>query len=326
MRIRLRGLRAITVAALFGCDSSAPVEQPPVDIRDAVTGEAATALDAEGRFVLTPPPPRQVGIPSLASPEALVLANAYLAQAWSAVGGGLSSAFIQGHGAPLTLGELHACGEARFAESPMAPFPLEWDYAARRSFGEYWVFRYCTATEATAGYVAVSPYATDLRLEGGQVVFPLIAGGEFQANGVPAIWDEAVVYSPENAVKLAYQCTGSRIREVPRLVQQYGGVASFSKWMLVLERRVRVATSHGIITVDTVFAGRSVIRIGQSTRLETGLVVAAPDQASSIPIVIHADLPPPEGPIPPEPFEFITVQAERNPAFPLTFDVVRCGW
>jgi hypothetical protein len=219
-----RGVFCASAFVISGC-TDAPGNGGPVQevlIRDAVTAEAAGALDSTGHFVIQLPRFRYPSIPSIDSIRARQLATGFLTTFWNGQPDGLREAWPLAHGAPLNLIDLIPCGPIRVAATPVAASVDDLDYAQRRNMSEYWILRFCDGVRGTAGYIGVSAYATDVGLQSDTVHFPPFAGGEFQDSGLPSGFEEAVRYSPESSAILAYKCSGRRVAAVPRLVAQYG--------------------------------------------------------------------------------------------------------
>jgi hypothetical protein len=266
-----------------GCASDPldPGNVPP--IQDFVTGEAAAALGADGRFVMPGPVYGTAGVPFLTADQALTLARLYPAQFWD---GGLDSLFARGHGSPVQLTGLTSCGPVLFANTPLVGTPVDWDPVARRFLGEWWLVGFCDGQGELQGHVAISAYATDLRIVGSYIEFPLNYGVEFQDSGIPASWQAAIPFSAEGAVAAAYRCTGRRTAEVPWLLLHPEFPTTASKWRVRLESPVTLrgsATGHTYETSE-VYVGLFLIgEPGSSAaRYEAKVGVASFEQPAGI--------------------------------------------
>jgi hypothetical protein len=124
----------------------------------------------------------------------------------------------RGHGGPIRIAALRVCGRSYFAQSPYQPLADAIASPARKQFGSWWIVGLCGATEGTQVSVAVSAFATDLRIEQGEIRFPNVFGNEFKIVGVPAGWDGAIPVSPERAIVMAGARSGRQVEAVPVLV------------------------------------------------------------------------------------------------------------
>lgn len=68
--------------------------------------------------------------------------------------------------------------------------------------------------------IAVSAYATDLRLLDGKIGFSGAYGAEFRTWVIPRSRANEPVMSPEQALSVAFGAFGERVAEPPRLVRR----------------------------------------------------------------------------------------------------------
>lgn len=323
MKIKLLYCFMAMIGAV-GCDNAPDGAPVASSTADAVVGAAADNLDRSGHFVVPTPALRYPSIQSIDSTQARDLAATFVKQFWDAEGAALSATWARQHGAPIARPGPVACGPMRFVASPVAASVDQLDHSQRRNVSERWILRFCIGANETAGYVGVSVYASDIHIDGGRIVWPLIVGGEFQDSGLPITFQEAVLYTPETAVVMAFECSRERVQGVPRLVGQYGAGSFQAKWQLVLEHPAVFHTSDGLVRTDTVYAGIS--RITGRDGYHFGLVVGGPDQPTTIAIPTMVNLPPSMGPIPPDYSpQQVLVNVLRDPTIPLSWRAVSCA-
>jgi len=312
-----------TMLFVPGCDgtSGGGAAPPQATIDDAVTDSAALALSGS-HLRIAPPELRYSSLASIDSGQAREYATMYLRQFWEGDPSGLRQLWEQSHGKPLDLGRLAPCGPLRLAQSAVLP-KVELPTGSRRLTAEYWLVRFCVDGMETAGFIGVSPYSTDIVIVGGQLTWPPLGGAQFQYEGLPAQFEEAVRFSPESAAILAFQCTGRRVRTVPRLILQYGQRGFAGKWELVLEPAASANMGRALGSVDTVYAGYSFL--GGPRSDYQGLVVARANQPSTIPLRIVDNIPADSVPVPPdwEP-HFQEVTLNRDLSIPIQFDTLAC--
>lgn len=254
----MRAARAVLLLGVVsGCGTDAYVTAPQPtedDLRASVSGDAAATVTATGKFLIAQPLP---GLADLVAQGDAVL----LATAWSRQFGPLLRGMLeQAHGAPIRLDKVAPCGRPLYAVSPFKEPPLDMLPAARRSVGPWWLVTLCEGSTPKLS-VAVSAWATELRLENGRIVFPPNAGMEFYGHGIPLGHTGEYPASPERAAVAAAQITGGRVTNVPRLIAGFnkGGHPGHARWQWSLDRRItaRTADRSSVATSD-VFVGEAV--------------------------------------------------------------------
>jgi hypothetical protein len=169
----------------------------------------------------------------------------------------------RGHGGPIDIAGLRVCGRSYFVESPFQPLPAEIAVPAKKQFGSWWVVGLCAPGGMTQVSIAVSVYASDLRVENGELRFPRIFGNEFKLVGVPRSWDGAIPVSPERAIVMAGKHSGRKVAAVPSLVgpdlrRAYPQAAA---WRLALGTD-RAPTQHARDDGEVLYVGVSGALVG----------------------------------------------------------------
>lgn len=243
-------LGAATVS-FFGChDAHTPVgPRMPSQVAAFVTGEAAASLDREGRLIL--PGALELPYPQITAERARLLADAFRRIHLP----GIIQVMERDRGAGINPSNLRACGRVYYAEPAVEPLPLTAGPAAVRAYGPKWIVTLCGPTGVGEVSVAVAAYATDLRLENGDLVYPSHGGGFFSSLGIPVENREGLPGYPETAVASVVTKTGLRLSKTPRLVTLPRTAPHLSYWKLELERpaRVRSLTTGNTHEVANVF-------------------------------------------------------------------------
>ena len=250
---------------IASCESPTSVQPRVPDVRNAVVGAAAQALDAEGHFRL-PPAQAPKGTSIVSAERAADLALAYLRtfvtnpDVITFPGSRpIREVIEEAHGAAIDWGSLRLDVRlAFFAESPYDPFPDSLPGYVRRSYGpHYLVPLYSAATQALS--VGVAAFNTEAKIDArGFVELPSPGGGEFFALGAPSLSETAVPPSPEEAVLAVFEATGARTSEVPILIKPGERWApQGARWRLVLDRPIVVthATAGTEITTAEIYVG-----------------------------------------------------------------------
>jgi hypothetical protein len=237
-----------------------------------------------------------------------------LAEAWSRVFASMARTFLERqHGEPINVAALHACGRTYFARSPFQPLPASIPDATQRTFGPYWLVTLCDGS-GPAISLAVSAYATDLTLVGGELRFPQLSGEEFKWVGIPA-GSAGLPLPPEEAVATTFVQTGRRIAATPELIISGRSIPQLARWHLRLDSAASLRTAHGIVHESDVY-------VAQRLAGDTVLAHAAPDQPKSV--TYEWLSPPPQhwlGPGAP-PVVRHYAQATVTPGTPIVFETV----
>lgn len=235
--VKLRQIRVCVTACssawlMSGCapDSKGFSPQAPPAITAFVSGAALAALGKDGRFAFAPH-----GVDTLTEQQAV----------------GVSAAFLDTFGPPalqryqfetgirFSLSSLRACGRPYLSTSSYEPLEGRPIRLERRT-GPHWLVVFCTEGLKPVIAVSVSALATELAgrtLASNAVDFQL---GDFLEESVRPD-QSGMPVSPEVAVKLVSEATGSRVNELPLLVQPpLPYVNQLSRWRLALERPARV--------------------------------------------------------------------------------------
>lgn len=243
---------------LAGCDGTkitAPADEG--DVSEHVSGAAAMALDATGRFVL-PEPSSPSSEPIVTPLRARDLTASYVLS----FGPTLERFWEDERGLAIDHERLRVDERVFFASTPYDLVPEGFHPAFRRVLGPYYLVRMGTGADPEL-QVATAAYNTELAINAkGKLDIPPLSGMEFVSMGVPVDTlrpGRASVLTPEQAVVRVGRATGARIREVPELVQLGHPLGPlYPAWKLTLDRSVQVRTADGSRTaeVDTLYIGR----------------------------------------------------------------------
>jgi hypothetical protein len=237
--INLRSsLLVVGALGIIGCTAEPPVVDPdPLPpLARIVVGEAANKLDNHGRFVLNAP--LDLPYPQITMQQAADLADAFQKEAVLA----LLTALEKMRGGGINPNSMKICGRIFYAEPAIEALPNEVAPAIRRALGPYWIANYCGSSGYPEVAFAVSAYATNLRIEGGKIIYPrLDGGGYFRAIGIPKDRRKGVTGEPEVAAAEVAAVSGSSIAKVPRLVFIPDQIApEVALWLVEIERPVIV--------------------------------------------------------------------------------------
>jgi len=295
-----RAALALACTVTAGCQDQASIV-PPDDSginRAFVTGAAAAALDADGRFAL-----ESAGTwarAELTESQAVVLTDYYARK----LAPTLPSYFERSHGQPIDFAQLRQCGRVYYAASPYLEPPSSTPRALVNTLSPRWLVTYCDGNELPALSVSVASTATSLRLLEGSIDPASEVGMEFEADGIPA--GAATPMAPERAVERLAQEARRRVATVPRLVLPgFPYVAATARWQLDLETPVEAHGGSGTRIERRFFVGWAL----REWRLETA--TGAPPVAGQSEHVIL-----PSG-------ERITFS--RRPGEPRSFEAVSFG-
>lgn len=238
----LLAVLAFTVA----CTDNVPTALAGLDVtsdevRSAVVGSAAIAIGPDGRFGA-----RQLSLArrgELSGPQAATFATAWLHRHARMI----HTMLQRQHGATFDLRQLSACGRPLYARSSIEAPPADIPAPFRRTYGPWWLITFCKEETVPAVSVAVSAWATELRIVNDRLRFPRVSGNEFVAMGIPLGHRGEFPTRPEEAVVRAAKVTGKRVAAVPELVLplKTQGLPQNAAWRLTLDRPTRVRTPSG---------------------------------------------------------------------------------
>lgn len=270
----------LTLLAL-GCKDGSPVAvesrvaHDVPEVSPFVVGEAALALGPDGQFTIAAAP-LSPARPEITESRAREIAQAFV----TTHARGVRSSLERDHGGAINIDALHVCGRAWYAHSVFDPLSPEVPAVYHRLYGPWWLVTLCGGGERPQVSVAVSAYATELKIANGRLQYPAVSGHELRVLGIPSALSTGLPATPERAVEVAARASGARIAGVPQLVAapptEYPQAA---RWSLRLERNVtlnaREPKGTAITTrhVNDVFVGTSLF--------------SAPNQ----PQIAHADQP-----------------------------------
>lgn len=255
---------------LAGCSDPVGPEDggwpPPPDVRPFVTGEAATALDARGRFRWIPSVDEATATVSAVVAEALVMGAV---RTWILGGGPVVGPGIEGiretlerhHGGAVDWERVRPGPEPpRPAASPHPPPSDTLHPALRRAMGPFWLVPLEWDSRPVA-VVAVSALADNLQLSPAGTVSrrdPGTGGNEFQFAGISRGSPTVIPLAPEQAVAFAAQATGKRVARVPELLLPgRHTTAVYARWRVELEAPVRLRrlSDGSEVVTDVVYVG-----------------------------------------------------------------------
>jgi hypothetical protein len=198
-----------------------------------VTGDAAAALGGDGNFVLAPAVVEGARIVS--ESEAREFATSWARQ----FGAFHRSRLERLHGDRIDIAALQPCGRAFLAKSPYEPLTGEVPNYTRNLFGPYWIVGLCGSAGTPQVALAIAASATGMRLEGGQIRFPLWHGNEFISEGVPR--GLAAFLSPEEAAHTVATAFGRKVTAVPDLILAgHKTTPHLARWRVTLDGPVDV--------------------------------------------------------------------------------------
>ena len=243
--------------AVSACDRpTVPATDRTVSISASAytIGEAANDLDAAGHF-------RSVGVlpprPGMIDPErARVLAVAYAAR----FGRGLAGPLEREHRSHIDFGALTADSRVYAAQSPYVDtIPSVAAVGTRKRYGPFFMVL-LRDKEGPVLSVAVSAFNTALMEDArGTIRFHHLAGNDFFPVGVPKGQVSVMPMSPEEAAKLVFDRTKTRISKVPQLVLPATPyIPQFARWRMTLESPVPVRALDGGASYSTreLYVGR----------------------------------------------------------------------
>ena len=276
----------LVLAAGIACDHDAtsPIPEPTRErLLESVTPDVALAVGGDGRFQLVSPV--NTGRPQITGQQAADLAMAVAKFNISTN----PSRVNEERGAIISFARLFPCQAPLYAaaafqrleidDATQAAHPLQ------KGIGPFWLVRLC-GSDGPELNIAVSAYSTDLgiRPDGG-VEFPAIGGGDFLAQGIPALREKDELPSAESAVVLVAGLSGRLIAAVPELITPFfrnGEVPQDARWHLHLDAPTKLRTTAGQLLetqevyVSRIRAGGSRIWVATSIQPDFGDVVFVP--------------------------------------------------
>ena len=105
------------------------------------------------------------------------------------------------------------------------------------------------------------PWATELTIENGRIVFPTNSGMEFYGHGIPLGHSGEYPVSPERAAVSTARQTGRRVSSIPSLITGFnkGGHPGHARWEWQLEGNVAVRTQTGrSVSTSKVYVGEAI--------------------------------------------------------------------
>jgi hypothetical protein len=229
-RETLRCLASCCMWMVFACSGkelSTTAPSSTVD-RRYVTGEAAAALDASGRFIL-----RSAAVADgseISEARAIQLVSAYVRD----FGEPARPQYEADRGEPIDLSNLGPCPRAYYASSAYDQTSLPVSEYGKRVLGSWWLVSLCRSDGAPIISVAVSARATDLQLD--PVDQHLSNPGDnFVSSGVP-VGLLSVPSAPEGVAEIVATSTKQRVSKVPELVLPIRPFApQLARWHVTVE-------------------------------------------------------------------------------------------
>lgn len=323
------GAMAVVVGAALGAAacgdrsmSTAPVPQVSrAEILQALTPEAAAAVGSDGR--LPAPQPLETGRPQLAvaTAESLAVAVARRNLPYD------RERLDREHGGPIAYRWMIPCGRTAYAapafERLAGDDPATAAWPEQKAFGPWWLVTLCAPGGEPQLSVAVSAYATELRVTAdGSIEFPAIGGNDFLPLGIPRGRAADELPTAEAAAVLAAKLSGRRVAAAPELVAPYyrEDAPQGARWRVRLDGPARILTAGGSAAVVTEVYVSRVPRRGAS-RERTWAA------AASQPAAVEMVLTPParvgenlNDYLRRKQAEARTVSVARRPAVPIIFD------
>lgn len=305
------------VLATTACQSNRDItvepEITPTLMASIVTGAAASNLDESGHFRLNGPTDDS----QLTQKQAEALAALWPQQ----FGPWIRSHLERQHGGSIDFAGLQLCSRTLYAESPLEPFDLAiaadpYGAVSQRVFGSWWLTTLCDQSGTQQLSLAVSAYATDLRIDEGRIHGPTVGGEWFSPEGIPLGGGEDFILSPERAAERLATQAKRKIREVPRLLipLRHEGFPNHPYWKLALDSPVDVQLDRGeVVKEGHLYIGR------RPTGRSNTLAIAAKDQPDDLPISYPLKLIPntPDAPRP-----YGVTRVKRKVDLPVAFQAV----
>jgi hypothetical protein len=262
-RLMSRGIaRSAVVAAIVlvsaACSERAaggPQVPDPQSLALYLSGAAAEQLQPDGTLRIVNA--QTLGSrPQITEAQARELAAAYAAAHLR----GILPTLEEDRGAPINIAGITVCPRVFYAESPVEELPNDIPAPYHRFYGPFWLTTLCTPSGEAVIALAVSAYATELRVEDGKLWYPKRHGEEFRIAGIPPGEENQLPLSPELAVRHAAQASNRRIAAIPRLILQWPPESAYpqlARWQLSLdaEADVRAPGTPQNVRVKELFVG-----------------------------------------------------------------------
>lgn len=241
----------------------------------SLTADAAAALDGDGRLRLPAP------VPAGPDPEVTGETAAALGTAWGRDFGPYHGQFLREfRGGPIAFKTLAACGRPLYARAAVEPPSRDMKAGFRRQYGSWWLVTLCSPSGEPQVSVAVSAWATNLKLSDGHIRFSAGGdnGGEFFGMGTPRGHTGEYPATPEVAVARAARVSGARVAAVPDLLMPTPDQAppQGAHWVVRLDRTVALRGARAAAPDARVYvAAHSFTQAGDTA------FVAAPAQPAA---------------------------------------------
>lgn len=234
---RLAVIAGVAAGGNVGCSGDrSPVGLTATVEPVSVTGEALSALDHDGHFVL-PSPPQATN--QISAAHAAALADAYE----HTFARFLQAQYERDRGGPIDVTNLAPCGRVYFATSPYVEDADLEAQGSARIIGSHWLVTMCDGASPVVS-VAVSVFATGVQVRDRTIVKDGDPN-DFFSVGI-RVGVASVPMTPESAVSLAYAKTGARVNAVPELIMPPTPYApQIAYWRVPLERAVDVRSANG---------------------------------------------------------------------------------
>lgn len=231
---------ALWMAAMsLACRENAPAVSgvsEKGDVMRAITENLRTQLDSAGRF---PAAVSEVPV-AIAPAQAIVLAETFM----RTIGRNLQGVVEAQHGASVDLNALVPDPQVLLAESPYL-VPPDAPQPVRNAHSAYYLVQFRQPSGKLAMSVAVSTVADVVNVNG-RLRFPLEFGNEFSVTGIPEGSNDGLPMFAEHAAVAAYELTGARVAQFPRLVlrgrgeTRARGAPQHAMWRIRFDREVEV--------------------------------------------------------------------------------------
>ena len=246
----------VAVASSCGWRDQSPTAslEPPADLAQHLTGEAALALNDRGEFrfagAMAP-----AGVPIITEARARELAVAWL-QNWRSL---LQRPMERDRGEAIDWDRLRP-GRVFFARTPYAPVPDRYHQGIRNHLGPRHVIVFQNGSEPVL-VVSVAAYATEAWLdEQGRMLTPVQHGNEVLVFALSPSATTGRGFQPnlpEQAAARIGRATGAKTVHVPELVLQGDSTyllvqPALSLWRVRLDRDIGVRRREGLASVMAV--------------------------------------------------------------------------